>query len=871
MSIRRLGVPAVPLALTAVAVALAVAGGSPRDVQAQVGVADWRTIAGGDEILSLAVDPTDVYSLWAGTEGGGVVVWDLARGTYEQHVFPTQEGLQSNDVRDIAFDSRGTAWLATPSGVVHADGDVWRTYGTDDGLPSNDVLAVAVGGDGEIWVGTYSEGVAVKPADEDRFEPIDSVEFVQDEDGVVKDGPGSWHVMDIAVSPDDGRVWLAHGREEMARPALSVYDPSDGSWYHISAALPGSEGGGLPTDQILSLAFDDGGRLWTGTWSEGVVIYDVTDGSWTQYTDVDGVCGLNVWDLAIEGQDVWVACDEDGLAASHWDGGEWTVWGQYDEDDEPTGIPSDGVRAVAVADGVGYLGTNGLDDSGYGPDGVGYGIVPIEGDAVGEIMSTAPDLPPYNDVTALAFDPATGDLWVGTRESGLMRFDGSRWDTFTRESTDELLVGDTVTDLLVFDDQLWVATTKDQLDAGEYIDGGVSIYDLRAADWLDPLRSDNSDLPDDDVSSLAVDGDGRVWIGMGQTTGGVGESFNAGNGVAVYDPRVEAFDEFFVYDGPGVELPGDTVQSIDARGQEVWVGASYAFVGDRREGGGAGQYDGGAWTDWGGGDDGFKTYHGSGDPQDVDPFITGDVRAVKMARDGTVYAGTWDLDTGSLGSVWPFVDAVVNRWDGTEWLNDAFAGDGWVSSIAEDGDGRIWAATTRGHQEQEVELLTRRRSDTAAGGVYLWDGRDWAQLTPRSSGLASSAVADIAVDPTTGYVWFALPNGGLSVYESGEPVPTETPCENCPTHTPRPTSEQPGPTVPPVYTNQAPGPVTPVPGAPTATASPPPVPTVNPDEPQPPPEVPEPGTLLLVGAGLAAIVGYLFLRRRRADTGALGQ
>lgn len=117
----------------ALALSLAATVADPPRAAAQASRAGWRTHAGGDEILALAIDPNDPERLWAGTEGGGVVWWDLAHDTFVQHVFPTEAGLVSNDVYDIAFDDAGNAWLATGRGVTLAPtAGAWTPFPTDD-------------------------------------------------------------------------------------------------------------------------------------------------------------------------------------------------------------------------------------------------------------------------------------------------------------------------------------------------------------------------------------------------------------------------------------------------------------------------------------------------------------------------------------------------------------------------------------------------------------------------------------------------------------------------------------------------------------------------------------------------------------------
>jgi hypothetical protein len=517
-----------------------------------------------------------------------------------------------------------------------------------------------------------------------------------------------------------------------------------------------------PADQIMALTFDEAGNLWAGSWSRGVLRFDGQ--AWHQQTEADGLCGKNVWAIAAGSGAVWAACGQDrsgdvarGAGVSRWDGERWTTWTR------DQGLPTDDVVALAVAGERAFLGTN----TGEGP---AQGIVPMT-ERPQPALTTAGGgrTPASNDVTALTFAP-DGTLWAGTRGAGLLERAGEKWRQHTMADTPGL-AGDTVTALAIAGGKLYVATTKTQVEGGHYTDGGLSIRDLATGAWRMERAADGR-LPDDEIASLAVTGDGRVWVGTGVAQDGPGSGANAqrGDGLAVYDPAENRWAAFTRASTAG-GLAGDTVTALATLGGELWAAASYAWdAGGRRVGGGASRLAGGAWRGWPGGAEGLVAFHD-------DSGVTGDLRAAWVDRTGTPWVGGWTLtDPLELTSRWPRVDAVVNHWDGSAWQADTFRGAGWVSALAEDnvGNGRLWAGTSRG-PAGEYSAAGGTWLDVGAGGAWLRQPSGWQNVTPASGGLASENVTAMALEPATGHLWFGTGAGGLSVMEDGRPLATASP------------------------------------------------------------------------------------------------
>ena len=288
-------------------------------------------------------------------------------------------------------------------------------------------------------------------------------------------------------------------------------------------------------------------------------------------------------------------------------------------------------------------------------------------------------------------------------------------------------------------------------------------------------------MPDNDVGSLAVGDDGRVWIGTGTVLDGPGMAANAqlGDGLVVWDPSTDDWG-VYTYASTDGRLAGDTVAGLVARGPDVWAATSYATdnTGNRR-GGGLARLAGVDWTTWVNGTDGFRSFAEPG------TALTGDVRSVLIDRDGGAWAGAWSIDDAmQLTGKWPRVDAVVNHWTGTAWQPEVFREAGWVSALAQDtvGAGRVWAGTSRGPRG-EFSPSGSEWLAAVPGGAWLLEDGVWRNLTPANSGLAALDITALAVEPATGYLWLATEHGGLSVYQAAASQPLPTPCADCPTAT----------------------------------------------------------------------------------------
>jgi len=69
--------------------------------------------------------------------------------------FTINNGLPSNTVYSLFFDSKGFLWAGTDKGIARYNGDKFTVLTTDDGLPDNEVFCFNEDHEGRIWISSF--------------------------------------------------------------------------------------------------------------------------------------------------------------------------------------------------------------------------------------------------------------------------------------------------------------------------------------------------------------------------------------------------------------------------------------------------------------------------------------------------------------------------------------------------------------------------------------------------------------------------------------------------------------------------------------------------------------------------------------------
>lgn len=238
----------------------------------------WRTITRGmlfPKVSALAVDPR--RGLFAGTRSNG-----LYRSKDGGHSWgPFNDGIDSRAIRDLAVDSQGVQYAATPETIYRADWAKSRWVAEAEGLSGSPIALKA--GKGRLYAVT-SSGVFARDAGASAWASVPAEASF----GTVRDAALTPDGQVVVLTDrgvfkrDDGDHWTPLGTptglEEIVGVAAgrAVYVWTDRTVYRRGAAAKRWEivGGTLPSGlSMRRVALDAGGR-------DDVVVAATSGGVW---------------------------------------------------------------------------------------------------------------------------------------------------------------------------------------------------------------------------------------------------------------------------------------------------------------------------------------------------------------------------------------------------------------------------------------------------------------------------------------------------------------------------------------------------------------------------------------------------------------
>lgn len=455
--------------------------------------------------------------------------------------FTHDQGLYSTYIHDVVQDSAGYIWVASRDGLFRYDAYGFKGYYPDESdstsLSSSLINCLFVDNKGIIWVGT-EEGLHKYEPSGDNFVrvPVVSAELGTAMPPISQIGAD--HQGNILVSTEN--------------QVLVSKMPGNGFEHLILL-----EGG-----QVARFLPDSMDMIWIGcTENHGLTRYN-SNGQAVELSaspsDLEFLSGLNVTDLALLGDQLWISALGAGVIVYNPDTGELKrIPGRSWDEDMVVAVYPDRAGNIWTVD---YAGLKVRQDTMQ----IAYEYYPLEGDpetvrggvsgifednqgnywiyhrtnglgisvkrkGFNKLDAYARQFLSTKDLKVSAIqEDESGELWIGQAEGGIRRYNWQDWNVndFDHNPQDPYSLGRGAVLTLYRDSRgtMWIGT---------YFDG-LQYYEASTGRFITFRHNpdDPNSISGNDIRSIVEDEQGSLWLAV------------HGKGIDRFDPHTHTFTHF---------------------------------------------------------------------------------------------------------------------------------------------------------------------------------------------------------------------------------------------------------------------------------------------------------------------------------------
>ncbi|MFN3342617.1 MAG: two-component regulator propeller domain-containing protein [Flavobacteriales bacterium] len=401
--------------------------------------------------------------------------------------YSTEQGLAQSQVSAMVQDKKGYLWFATFGGLSRFDGINFKNYTRKDGLIDNQLYSVFQSADGRMWIGAiggYSlfDGVDFKAFRfPDEFSGYNVIAICEDKEGSIwfaLEGGGvarrkgerlefygaSQQLADpnvrVVFSDMAGDLWVG------TRNGLFRFDFEKNAFVILSI-------NGYTDYNVSCLTEDPNGKLWMGTYDEGV-FHEEDNLEFVNYTNEEGLINNGVRTVFVDrDQQVWFGTK----------GGVSKFNGRT--------FKSFSIEQGLINNNIKFIGQDTEGNIWFGTD--GKGIMKLAGEAF-TTYTTSEGL--SSDLVMAILEDGDKNMWFATYGEGVVRIANGQYKVFRDEDG---LANNTVWSMARTNDgKIWFGTS-----------GGLSVFDGNK--FTSYYKEDG--LLSNKVTSLYADRSGVLWIG----------------------------------------------------------------------------------------------------------------------------------------------------------------------------------------------------------------------------------------------------------------------------------------------------------------------------------------------------------------------
>ncbi len=515
-------------------------------------------------IISIAQDNQGY--LWMATPAG-LLKFDGYEFSIYRNIPGDLTSLTDNYTESIYVDHTGTTWIGTGKGLnrydPHCDCFVRYPSTSENQTPTGFITTMTEDASGNLWIGMQEGGLFRYEREKDRF-----IRFLDD-----PADPNSLigEVVRVLLADRQNNIWIGTGFGNYENPGgLIHFNPTTRAATRYMHEPDNTNS--LIDNRVSALLEDRQGRIWVGTFQNGLHLYDPVNDEFLRMSQ-DSVQpdrlypppGHKVWQsspfITILHQDqkggYWIGTCGGGI--NYFDPVTNQVKYYSHESDRPDGISNDKLWSF-LEDRSGQLWLGSLAQGGL------HKLDPFSSQITRYTESNTSHV-----VSIRESGSAPGTFYLGTAVDGLQLLDSRTGEIipyFEKEIEESKFGGSVVHDIYeASNGLLWlgfrVNTINREESEGARGQGGLASLDLKTGElmYYEASAKSNSDASINSVYRICEDRDGFLWIGAGQ------------DGLFRFDRSSKAFKSFKlpVHESKaGLEI--DLIE-MDSGGT-LWIGDS---------------------------------------------------------------------------------------------------------------------------------------------------------------------------------------------------------------------------------------------------------------------------------------------------------
>jgi ligand-binding sensor domain-containing protein/anti-sigma regulatory factor (Ser/Thr protein kinase) len=629
-----------------------------------------------------------------------------------------EDGLSQSTILTIIQDKNGYMWFGTGNGLNKYNGYSFVIYSNiiDDpsSISSNAITSIFEDSKGTLWIGTVDGVLNRFNREDETFTRFNITEGLNDFEVPAEqyyDYPVSFsrnnnNSITTIAEDNKGRLWTGTWGK-----GIIMFDPLTGNTEHFYKGKGGENG--LSHNRITKILKDSFGTLWIGTMGGGLNLLNtiVSNPRFIAYRhnkdDINSISDNKIISLLEDkNKNIWAGTFNNGLnkvVKKLKDKNENLSFINYRHSYKSAGISSNTVMAL-LQDELGFIW--------IGTFGGGLDRFDSDRETFLNFRKNKFDENSLADDEVLAiYEDRSGIIWIGTHLGrGISKLERNKikFNHLKNSANENSLNDDVVWSIYKDKENLWIGTYRGGLNRRNS-KGKFNYYTHNPAD----LNS----ISEDHVRSIKKDFEGNIWIGT--YSGGLNK----------FNPSTEKFISYRNNPSDNKSIGANQVLSMVIAPDSVfWIGT------------------------FGGGLNYFRYPYSDNIEFNKFVNIPGDekslsdnrVYSVLRTKDGAIWAGTFGGGLNKLDAAAGTFKRYTNDPDDPSSLSHDR-----VMAVYEDSKGRIWISTY-------------------GGGLNLFDrSTEKFKIYTRKQGLASDVLYGV-IEDNDGNLWISTDNGLFKFYPDSE-------------------------------------------------------------------------------------------------------